>query len=194
MEPITTIILAAGKGSRMASADRHKVCFEINGRAAINRAIDTYRACGIERHIVVVGALAGQVIETVGKCHPGIIFAYQSELRGTGDAARQGARILADLDYRDAVLVVAGDRLIDPSVVEQLIARFHSTASDIVFLVAPRYEAALGRVIRGPEGAVLGIVEHRDIVTKKTLAHIRRLALEGVPGLGQAALQAMPYC
>ncbi len=175
----------------MHSADRHKACFEINGRPAINRAIDTYRACGIERHIVVVGALAGQVIETVGRAHEGVIFAYQAEQRGTGHAAKQGARMLADLGYQGAVLVVAGDRLLAPQVVEQLIAQYHNTASDMVFLVGPRGQSELGHVLRGPDGAVLGVVEHRDVVTRKALAHIRRLALDDAPDLGRQALQVM---
>ena len=131
MYPIISIILAGGKGTRMHSADRHKVCFEIDGRPAINRAIDVYKQCGIERHVVVVGALAGQVIETVGKAHEGVIFAYQAEQRGTGHAAKQGAAILRGLNYDGAVLIVAGDRLLDAQVVEQMIAAFQATASDI---------------------------------------------------------------
>ena len=67
--PRFSIILAGGKGTRMRSADRHKVCFPIDGQPAINRAIDVYKRCGIQHHIVVVGAMAGQVIETVGQEH-----------------------------------------------------------------------------------------------------------------------------
>ena len=70
----------------MHSADRHKVCFDINGRPAIVRAIDTYKSCGIDQHVLVVGALAGQVVETVGKHHPG------SDLRLPGRATRHRAR------------------------------------------------------------------------------------------------------
>ena len=76
--PKYAIILAGGKGTRMRSANLHKVCFPIDGRPAINRALDTYKSCGISHHIVVVGAMAGQVIETVGKEHEGAIFAYQA--------------------------------------------------------------------------------------------------------------------
>ncbi|MFA7230401.1 MAG: NTP transferase domain-containing protein, partial [Victivallaceae bacterium] len=64
--PEYTIVLAAGKGSRMGSEKVHKVCFEIDGIPAINRALKIYNDCGIKQHVVVVGSLAGQVIETVG--------------------------------------------------------------------------------------------------------------------------------
>ena len=63
--PKYSIVLAGGKGTRMRSADRPKVCFPIDGRPAINRALDVYKQSGIREHIVVVGAMAGQVIETV---------------------------------------------------------------------------------------------------------------------------------
>lgn len=192
MYPIVSIILAGGKGTRMASADRHKVCFDIDGRPAINRAIDVYKQCGIERHVVVVGALAGQVIETVGKAHQGVIFAYQAEQLGTGHAARQGAAVLRSLNYDGAVFIVAGDRLLDAQIVEQMIAEFGATAADLVFLVGQRgREAELGHVLRGPDGEVLGIVEHRDVLARQVLRQIRQLASDRAPDLAVAARSLM---
>jgi N-acetylgalactosamine kinase len=177
LDAIVSIILAGGKGTRMQSADRHKVCFDIAGRPAIVRAIDTYKSCGIEQHVVVVGALAGQVIETVGRHHEGIIFAYQAEQRGTGHATKQGARILADLRYAGAALVVAGDRLLDAQVVERLIAEFRATVADMAFLVGGRSGSELGHVVRDDSGAVLGIIEHKDVLARRALGEIRRRAL-----------------
>jgi N-acetylgalactosamine kinase len=175
--PIITIILAGGKGTRMQSADRHKVCFDIAGRPAIVRAIDTYKSCGVAQHVVVVGALAGQVIETVGRHHEGVIFAYQAEQRGTGHATKQAARILADLRYAGAVLVVAGDRLLDAQIVERLIAEFNAAAADMAFLVGARSGSELGHVVRDEGGAVLGIIEHKDVLARQALGEIRQLAL-----------------
>ena len=63
--PAFTIILAAGKGTRMGVDTRPKVCFEVCGVPAIIRAMRAYHACGIKQHVIVVGNLAGQVIETV---------------------------------------------------------------------------------------------------------------------------------
>jgi N-acetylgalactosamine kinase len=195
--PIISIILAGGKGTRMQSADRHKVCFDIAGRPAIVRAIDTYKSCGITQHVVVVGALAGQVIETVGRHHEGVIFAYQAEQRGTGHATKQGARILADLRYEGAVLVVAGDRLLDAQIVERLLAEFQTTAADMVFLVGARSGSELGHVVRDEGGAVLGIIEHKDVLARRALGEIRRRALaalthpEPVEG-GDASINSAP--
>jgi N-acetylgalactosamine kinase len=176
LHPIISIILAGGKGTRMHSADRHKVCFDIDGRPAIVRAIDTYKSCGIDPQIVVVGALASQVIETVGRHHPGAIYVYQAEQLGTGHATKQGAAALAALRYTGAVLVVAGDRLLDALVVDQLIAEYRSTAADLVFLVGARSGSELGHVVRDPDGAVVGIVEHKDVQAREAVGRIRRLA------------------
>ncbi len=71
--PKFSIILAGGAGTRMGSTSQHKVCFSIDGRPAINRALDIYKSSGIKHTIVVVGAMAGQVIETIGKEHEGFI-------------------------------------------------------------------------------------------------------------------------
>ncbi len=128
--------------------------------------------------MLVVGALAGQVIETVGRHHEGVIFAYQAEQRGTGHATKQGARLLQDLRYDGAVLVVAGDRLLDASVVERLLADFQASNSDMVFLVGARSGSELGHVVRDADGAVLGIIEHKDVLARRALGEIRRLALD----------------
>ena len=75
-DPLYTIILAGGKGSRMRSRDRHKVCFEVAGVPAIVRAIDVYNLLGVVQNVVVVGEMAGQVVETVGRRFGNVIFAY----------------------------------------------------------------------------------------------------------------------
>jgi CTP:molybdopterin cytidylyltransferase MocA len=57
-DPLFTIILAGGKGSRMRSRDRHKVCFDVAGVPAIVRAIDAYNLLGVTQNVVVVGEMA----------------------------------------------------------------------------------------------------------------------------------------
>jgi N-acetylgalactosamine kinase len=178
--PIFSIILAGGKGTRMRSADRHKVCFPIDGQPAINRALDVYKACGIRQHIVVVGAMAGQVIETVGQEHQGIIYAYQAEQLGTAHAARQGAHVLEALGIEQEVLVVAGDRVVEPMALEQLFDLFYSQRCDLAFLVGPkRRRSDPGRVLLYPDGSVLGNVEVWDVWQRQVLRTIRADASSG---------------
>jgi bifunctional N-acetylglucosamine-1-phosphate-uridyltransferase/glucosamine-1-phosphate-acetyltransferase GlmU-like protein len=118
--PHYTIVLAAGEGTRMGSTTRHKVCFPIDGQPAINRALEIYNDCGIKQHILVVGALAGQVVETVGAAFDNLIFVYQAERLGTAHAARQAMKVLNSLESEQDVLLVAGDRIIKSTILEQL--------------------------------------------------------------------------
>ena len=178
--PKYAIILAAGKGTRMQSATLHKVCFPLDGRPAINRALDTYRACGITCPILVVGALAGQVLETVGREHEGVIFAYQAEQLGTAHAARQGARVLDSLGAEEEVLVVAGDRLLEPLVLERLFDLFYGQGCDLAFLAVPRRPlSSLGRVLLHPDGAVMANVEVQDIRQRQIYRELRAAAEAG---------------
>jgi N-acetylgalactosamine kinase len=180
--PRFSIILAGGKGTRMRSADRHKVCFHIDGQPAINRALDVYKSCGIPHHIVVVGAMAGQVIETVGREHEGVLFAYQAEQLGTAHAARQGAKVLEALDGEGEVLIVAGDRVVEPHVLEQLFDRFYSQGCDMAFLVGPRQRRSdPGCVVVDADGTVLGNVEVRDVWQRAVYRTVRAAAEAGTP-------------
>ena len=188
--PKFVIVLAAGKGTRMHSTTLHKVCFPIDGRPAINRALDTYRACGIACPILVVGSLAGQVMETVGREHPGAIYAYQAEQLGTADAARQGARVLDSLGVEEEVLIVAGDRLLEPLVLERLFDLFYGQGCDLAFLAVPgRPRSSLGRILLQPDGSVLANVEVRDIRQRQVYREIRAAAEAGRAPEGAGILQ-----
>jgi N-acetylgalactosamine kinase len=190
--PKFSIILAGGKGTRMRSADRHKVCFHIDGRPAINRAIDVYTACGIQHHIVVVGAMAGQVIETVGREHQGVLFAYQAEQLGTAHAARQGARVLDALGREEEVLIVAGDRVVEPMVLEQLFDLFYGQRCDMAFLVGPRRRRSdPGCVLTCPDGSILGSVEIQDVWQRQVFRTVRQAAVDGTPLSGAEIARLM---
>jgi N-acetylgalactosamine kinase len=178
--PKYSIILAAGKGTRMHSVDRHKVCFPIDGKAAINRSLETYNACGIAYHIIVVGAMAGQVMETVEA--ENVIYAYQAEQLGTAHAARQGAKVLGALSDQADVLLVAGDRLIEPQVLERLFDLYYSQDCDLAFLALPRRNPTnLGRILQNPEGSVLADVETADIRQRRVYGEFFREAGKGYP-------------
>ena len=81
-----TIILAAGKGTRMHSESTPKVCFPVNGVPAIVRAMRSYAAAGVKQFVVVVGTLAEAVMKTVGAEFPNCVYAFQPEQNGTAGA------------------------------------------------------------------------------------------------------------
>ena len=155
--PPFSIILAAGKGTRMRSAACHKVCFPVAGKPAIHRALERYNACGIGHHVLVVGALAGQVVETVGQAFQNVSFVYQSEQRGTAHATRIGLSAIEARGGDPAVLVAAGDRIIEPTVLEKLFSLFYGSGCDLALLVTPRRPGSTqGRVLTTSSGDLLG--------------------------------------
>ncbi|HOT49499.1 MAG TPA: NTP transferase domain-containing protein, partial [Candidatus Hydrogenedentes bacterium] len=64
--PIASIILCAGKGRRMQAPRTPKVCFPIVGKAAILHMLERLSALGVSPNILVVGHLAGMVVDEVG--------------------------------------------------------------------------------------------------------------------------------
>lgn len=167
-----SIILAAGRSTRMGSPETAKVCFPIAGRPAILRALDVYHEAGIERHVVVVGHQAEQVMRTVTDGYSGdVSYAFQSQLLGTGHAARCGARLLQRLGYRGNVLVVVGDKAIRASAVQRLMKTFQERRADLAFIVAERdVEPDAGRVILSTKDEPIANVEKFDSGRSRLLA------------------------
>ncbi|MBW2450060.1 MAG: NTP transferase domain-containing protein, partial [Deltaproteobacteria bacterium] len=190
--PRYTIILAAGEGTRMGSTTRHKVCFTIDGQPAVNQAIKIYNECGIEQHIVVVGALAGQVIETVGSAFENVIFAYQAQRLGTAHAARQALKVLDGLQNDHDVLLVAGDRIIKPAILEQLFDLFYRQNLDLAVLAVPsRPASSQGRLVLDRTGQLLGIVEAVDIRQRQVYRHLSEMIEKGSIPSSQELLQVV---
>ena len=174
---IACVILAGGQGKRMGSAGLHKVCFPILGRPAIVRAIDTYKAAGLRRFLVVVGQMAEQVIETVSAVHPEVTFVHQARPLGTGHAAAVAARALAAQGDCLAAMVTMGDKITRPRVVRGLLDRFQWGLPDVVMATVPKEpDSPSGRVVVDAAGGVLGIVEAADIQRARRTRKSIRLA------------------
>ena len=94
MEGITTVILAAGKGTRMKS-ELVKVLHPILGLPMLSYPIDlSLKGIKSEKTIVVVGYQADQIKERFK--NPRIQFALQEEQLGTGHAALASHSISKD--------------------------------------------------------------------------------------------------
>lgn len=178
--PRFSIILAAGKGSRMLSATCHKVCFPVDGVPAINRALASYTKSGITRHIVVVGTMAEQVIGTVRQAFPDAVFATQAEALGTADAARAGLRALEGIAPGASLLLAAGDRIVDPEVLERLFMLFSDQELDLALAVSPGPPGSdRGRLIESTRGETLAVVEDADIRQRQIFRNLRARSAQG---------------
>ena len=156
---LVTLILAAGKGTRMHS-DLAKVLHPLNGRPMIHYVLDTARALRPRRIIVIVGHQADAVRRELAGTP--VEFAVQDEQLGTGHAVRQAGPLLAG--ERGIVLVAAGDTpLIRPATLASLI-RAHRRDSAAASVLTARVgdPTGMGRILRDGEGRIARIVEEKD--------------------------------
>ncbi|MEN6450306.1 MAG: NTP transferase domain-containing protein [Thermoguttaceae bacterium] len=165
-EQTMVVLLAAGKGTRMGRSDLVKVCFEIDGVPAINRQIAVFKRQRFSRFLVVVGPQSDQVLETVSREHPGVLFVHQEPQLGTGHAAKVAAEALQAIGYQDYVLVTMGDKYIEEGALCSLVDGYVKQRADLALLTIPKTqhtEASAGRVIVAEDGQAEDIIEQVDL-------------------------------
>jgi bifunctional UDP-N-acetylglucosamine pyrophosphorylase/glucosamine-1-phosphate N-acetyltransferase len=156
--PLAAIVLAAGQGTRMKSG-LPKVLHAVAGRPMISHVLDRLSEIGCRPIVPVIGP-AMSAVERAVRPWP---VAVQEVPRGTGDAARAAAALLAG--FAGDVLIAYGDApLIGAATLQLLIARRRAADRPDLALLAmrPADPAEYGRVILDPDGSVAAIVEFRD--------------------------------
>ena len=158
-EGFSTIILAAGKGTRMKS-DLAKVLHPLCGAPMLTYPVAAAQAAGSEKNVVVIGHQAEQIREKFRD--QGLIFVEQRELLGTGHAVLQAAE--AFRDHGGAIVILCGDvPLILPGTIKTLYERHRSARAAVTVLTMIQEEpAGYGRVIKAEDGHVVKIVEEKD--------------------------------
>jgi bifunctional UDP-N-acetylglucosamine pyrophosphorylase/glucosamine-1-phosphate N-acetyltransferase len=149
----TVVIMAAGQGKRMCSATP-KVLHDLCGRPLIGWTVAAALEAGAGKVVVVGGpdrALAGMLPE-------GVALAVQEQPRGTGDAVRAAA---GELVPGAPVVVLSGDvPLITAELIRDL-TEVHVVANVAATMVTMELDdpTGYGRVVRGRDGNVEGVVE-----------------------------------
>lgn len=169
MKDLRTLILAAGKGTRMKS-HLSKVLHPVCGRPLIQYVFDVAKSVGSLKTCIVLGHQNEQVREALG---PGIQIAIQKKLLGTADAVRCAQA--AFRGYKGHVLVLCGDTpLLRKPTIRELIRKHKKSGAACTFLTAVVHDSSgYGRVIRGEKGAVLAIREETDATDyEKNIAEI----------------------
>ncbi len=159
MREICGLILAAGEGTRMRSS-LAKVLHLLGGTPMIQCVAELCRRLPLKRTLIVVGyqadrvraALDGQPVE----------FVLQAEQRGTGHAVMQAEAALSG--FEGDLLVLSGDvPLLSPQTVHDLLAAHQRAGAQATFMSTRLADpTGYGRVIRGPQGGFLRIVEEAE--------------------------------
>ncbi len=154
------VILGAGQGTRMKS-DLAKVLHPLLGETLLSHVLSTASRLPIERTAVIVGHQRERVIEAHARWQAE--FVLQEPQRGTGHAVQQAEPFLRDHD--GATLILYGDvPLLRRSTLLELMEE-HGQAENVATVLTARVEdpTGYGRIIRGADGALAEIVEHRDL-------------------------------
>jgi bifunctional UDP-N-acetylglucosamine pyrophosphorylase/glucosamine-1-phosphate N-acetyltransferase len=160
LESIATIILAAGKGTRMNS-DLVKVLHPILGLPMLSYSIElSLNEVKAKKTIVVVGHQADRIQEMFR--NPRVDFVLQKEQLGTGHAVLQGLPFLQSFD--GTVLILCGDvPLVKLETLRSFIDSYKKNESALSVLTAVVEEPfGYGRILRNPEGWLERIVEEKD--------------------------------
>ena len=100
---IASLILAAGKGTRMKSK-LPKVLHKVGGKAMVERVLETVQSIGTNRDVVIVGFGGDAVQNYLGERAE---FVRQEEQNGTGHAVKMAQPVLDD--YDGTILLLCGD-------------------------------------------------------------------------------------
>ena len=158
MSDFVTVILAAGKGTRMKSA-LPKVLHKAGGKAMVQQVLDAAKAAGARRQVVVTGFGGEQVREALGDQAE---FVTQEEQLGTGHAVKMTAPLLKG--EQGTVMVLCGDTpLLTSALLKKLFDEHVAAQAKATVLTAVMPDATgYGRIIRKADGSVEKIVEHKD--------------------------------
>ncbi|MDD2366578.1 MAG: bifunctional UDP-N-acetylglucosamine diphosphorylase/glucosamine-1-phosphate N-acetyltransferase GlmU [Desulfuromonadaceae bacterium] len=160
MKPLASIVLAAGKGTRMKSSTI-KVLHSVAGLQMISWPVAAAREAGSDTVVVVVGHQANAV-QGVFRGASDIRCAMQEEQLGTGHAVACALDALTG--FRGTVLILCGDTpLLRPETLKKMLAYHHDSGAAVTVLTALMDDPyGYGRVVRDSSGMVCRIVEQKD--------------------------------
>jgi bifunctional UDP-N-acetylglucosamine pyrophosphorylase/glucosamine-1-phosphate N-acetyltransferase len=160
--PLGAVVLAAGLGTRMRS-DRAKVLHELAGCPLLRYPLAALATLDPERVVLVVGHQADAVRAAAAAAGlRDLRIALQAEQRGTGHAVGCAADAFAG--FAGDVLILYGDvPFIRPATLRALLDTHRAEGAGLTLLTV-RFEdpTGYGRIVRSPDGQVVGIVEERD--------------------------------
>lgn len=159
---IKSIILAAGKGTRMKS-DTPKVLHTIFDKTLVGYVIDAVNKTGLcDENFVIVGHQAQKVEEFIKNNYSNTKCVLQSPQLGTGHAVSMALPYLKD--FEGEVIILCGDTpLITSETLKEFVDYHRAKNSDLTVMSAIfENPANYGRIIRNTDGSLNSIIEEKD--------------------------------
>lgn len=154
---LSTIILAAGAGTRMKSK-KPKVTHEIFGKPLVRYAIDSAKGAGAEHIVCVVGFEREQIEPLCEGCDTCV----QENRLGTGDAVNAARELF--VGATGSVIVTYADcPLVTPETLKKLVEARESSNSAVSVLTTEFDDpTGYGRIVRDESGNIVRNVEEKD--------------------------------
>jgi bifunctional UDP-N-acetylglucosamine pyrophosphorylase/glucosamine-1-phosphate N-acetyltransferase len=167
MIKLSTVILAAGQGTRMKSS-MPKVLHRLVGKPMAWYALQAAGQVSQEKPVMVVGHAADRVREALGDAAD---YALQDPLLGTGHAVMQAEAQL--LGKSDLLLVTYADMpLLRGETLNRLVELAKTHNEPISMLTVTSEEArGFGRILRDANGQVLEIIEEAEASPEQLKIH-----------------------
>lgn len=183
------LILAAGQGKRLGCEETQipKVMRKALGKPLLQYVLEAASFIPNED----IWAVLGFRKEVVTESYPSLNFVEQTERLGTGHAVMCAAEVFKD--YDGDVMVINGDMpLLSRHTLED-VAKLHrekDTDCTMVTFFAKGEIPPFGHIVRGNDGFVAQIVEHKDATAEQKL--IRELNAGLYMFKSKALLSALP--
>ena len=158
--PLLTVVLAAGKGTRMKSA-MPKVLHKVAGRSMLSHVLALAEAAGSTRTAVVIGPGMDDVRAAVAKAMPDAEVFVQQQQLGTGDAVKAALPAIAGFSG-DVVVLYADTPLTTADNVARLRSSLAAGNQVAVLGFEPADPTGYGRLLTDADGALTAIREEKD--------------------------------
>ncbi|WIW28135.1 bifunctional UDP-N-acetylglucosamine diphosphorylase/glucosamine-1-phosphate N-acetyltransferase GlmU [Bacillus inaquosorum] len=165
MDKRFAVVLAAGQGTRMKSK-LYKVLHPVCGKPMVEHVVDEALKLSLSKLVTIVGHGAEEVKKQLSDKSE---YALQAEQLGTAHAVKQAQPFLAD--EKGVTIVICGDTpLLTAETMEQMLKEHTQREAKATILTAVAEDpTGYGRIIRGENGAVQKIVEHKDASEEERL-------------------------
>ncbi len=157
MSSLKSLILAAGKGTRMKS-DLPKVVHLCDGKPMVHYVIEASKEAGAQEVCVIVGYKADEVKESIDE---EVRYVLQTEQLGTGHAVLCAADFIKE---EGDVMILCGDTpLITGETLRKLVQTHREGRYGVTVLSAIVDDATgYGRIVRNKDKEFEKIVEQKD--------------------------------
>ncbi len=159
---IKSVILAAGKGTRMKS-ETPKVLHQIFDKTLVGYVIDAVNNTGlIDESFVIVGHQAERVEEYIKSNYTNAKTVLQSPQLGTGHAVSMVCPYLEN--FKGEVVILCGDTPLITSETLKKFIEYHKSANSDITVMSAIFDnpTNYGRIIRNSDNSLNSIVEEKD--------------------------------